>query len=68
MWNRGKFSCVVIALQIIFIILFAVLVKYGDDSDAKNPAHGKSVVQGGNDPDKNSIHGYYPRKLSSFNI
>ena len=35
LWKRGKFSVVMMLFQIVFVVLFAVMVKYDPSADAK---------------------------------
>lgn len=76
MWKTGKFTILVIALQIVFIILFAVYVEYDESSDVPRPmtktqptmkSHGNnSDDQGDHEeeqaPDPIHIDTYYPRE------
>ncbi|XP_071959671.1 ammonium transporter Rh type B-B-like isoform X2 [Antedon mediterranea] len=34
-WNRGKFGIILACFQIVFIILFAIFIDYGEQADAK---------------------------------
>ena len=62
-WRRGKFSLVLVALQIVFIILFAVLVEYSPGANAKpgKNAHNSDADYPGN----SELNHYYSSKYNS---
>ncbi|XP_074653098.1 ammonium transporter Rh type B-B-like [Tubulanus polymorphus] len=58
--QRGKFPGVVLVLQVIFIVLFAVFVRYDDQANASKKENSLDPGKGGADPEKNSLKQYYP--------
>lgn len=60
MWHRGKFTAVVVVIQVVFIIIYAFYVEYDADADAANPKHSRDPKKGGEDPKDNSLEHYYP--------
>lgn len=60
MWKRGKLAFSLLVVQVVFIIAYALCVKYEEGADASNGRNSLSEALGGNDPKENSIEKYYP--------
>lgn len=49
----------------VFIIAYALCVKYEEGADSSNGRNSLSEALGGNDPKENSIEKYYPSKCAA---
>ena len=58
-FRRGKFPFVVLALQILFIALFAVFADYSDTAGVKTKP---DSPKGRMDPENNELADFYPSK------
>jgi len=63
---QNKLAVTVILLQIAFVVLFALVVRYDDDANAAREKNSRDHSKGGADPHNNSITRYYASKLSKF--
>ncbi|XP_077985496.1 ammonium transporter Rh type A-like [Glandiceps talaboti] len=60
-WKRGKLSVILLIFQILFLVLFALMVDYNEDSNALAPQNNKDhEIHGGADPGNNPLGYYYP--------
>lgn len=57
---KGKFAWLVFVLQLFFIVVFAVFVKYGSNLDAADPSNNKRVSDGAADTKGSSFVRNYP--------
>ncbi|XP_076366995.1 ammonium transporter Rh type A-like isoform X2 [Tachypleus tridentatus] len=60
MWKRGKFSLLVILIEIAFIIVYGCVVVYDPDANASNPSHSISESLNGSNYRENMLEDYYP--------
>jgi hypothetical protein len=64
--DRGKFTGIVVLLQILFIVLFAIFVEYDDRANARDGRNSKDINLGGFDPSNNPVSALYPSKYCTF--
>ena len=60
---RVMFGAVLLGFQVIFVVLFGILVDYDQSADAKDPVNSRDVDKNGTDPTKNMVKDYYPSKF-----
>ncbi|XP_064651471.1 ammonium transporter Rh type B-like [Lineus longissimus] len=58
--NRGKFTGIVLLLQVVFVVLFAIFVEYDDSANASHDKHSRDINLGGFDPSDNPVSALYP--------
>ncbi|KAK2179724.1 hypothetical protein NP493_476g04051 [Ridgeia piscesae] len=56
---QNKLAVTLILLQIAFVVLFALVVRYDDDANAAREKNSRDHSKGGADPHNNSITRYY---------
>lgn len=59
---QNKLAVTLIVLQIVFVVLFALIVRYDDDANAARETHSRDHDKGGADPNDNSLNRYYASK------
>lgn len=58
--KRTKFAFVLLILQVVFLILFGLMVEYDDSASARHPPNSLDHDKGGADPHANEISHLYP--------
>ncbi|KAI0242302.1 Ammonium transporter Rh type B-A [Lamellibrachia satsuma] len=56
---RNKLAVALVVLQVVFVVLFALVVRYDDDANATQETHSRDPGNGGADPTGNSLNRYY---------
>ncbi|CAH1245695.1 RHAG [Branchiostoma lanceolatum] len=59
-WRRGKLTAILLIFEVVFIVLFGILVVYDDEANASASKNSLTPAQGGADPDNNVVKAYYP--------
>ncbi|XP_066267742.1 ammonium transporter Rh type A-like isoform X2 [Branchiostoma lanceolatum] len=59
-WRRGKLTAILLIFEVVFIVLFGILVVYDDEANASASKNSLTPAQGGADPDNNVVRAYYP--------
>lgn len=59
---RNKLAVALVVLQVVFVVLFALVVRYDDDANATQETHSRDPGNGGADPTGNSLNRYYASK------
>ena len=62
-WTRGKFGAICVILQLIFLALFGVFVKYTKMADARYDIHSKDTDKGGMTAEDSEVTKYYSSTL-----